>query len=86
LFFFEEEEINHSPGEVKLLKITSEKVKIIDNSLLESWCCLFEISSKFKQYSSTETNFSLLNSNTDEILNLQINKFIEFIEAPLEKK
>jgi hypothetical protein len=34
--FFEEEEINHSPGEVKLLKITSEKVKIIDNSLLES--------------------------------------------------
>ncbi len=73
------------PGDVKFLKIISDKFRTIRSSLFVIVFFLLE-SNKFKQYSRIDITFSLVKSNTDDTLNLHSNKLIEFIEAFLSNK
>ncbi len=58
----------------------SDKFKTIDSSLFEMLFFLFT-SNRLRQNSSIDITFSLVNSKTDETLNLHNNKLIEFIDA-----
>jgi hypothetical protein len=71
------------PGDVKFLKIISDKFKTMSSSLFVIVVFFLLASNRFKQYSRIDMTLSLANSSTDDTLNLHSSKLIEFIDALL---